>query len=907
MPSQPLTQQPSVAALAAIFDAQATPAIVMNAAWKICFANGAALTLLGYEPGELDGRDVQEITPTELRERYRRMRESSVSELAPRVLMRGERVVRKKSGEEIPIEIALARVVVAGVEYRVATTFDLSRQKAAEQDVIEQLYSIVEHSTAGVFVLRVGEDGSFLFEALNPVSERLTGMKSEQARGRTPAQLLPAAEAERVCEQYRRALQAGVPFTYEELGQTALGRRTFRTTLIPIRSRAGGGIERLIGLSYDLTEQKQAEDALAATRRSLSESEDRFTKAFAMCPQAIGITDLESGSIIEVNGAWERLFGYSRAEAVGSSLAALGLWKDSAQRAQLVALLREHGSMRGVEILGGDRQGRTLSLVLSGEVMEIEGRACSVVYVDDVTEHKAAQRALLDSEQLFSRAFRASPDALTILDAVSGVLIEANEGFERLFGRARADVLGRSYEALSLWVESEQRGRLTHVLRERGTLRDFPLRARRADGSERDCLVSAELIEAASGPLVLAIIRDVTDKVRVEQAKAELESQLRQAQKMDALGTLAGGIAHDFNNVLGGIVAYADLIRMDIDVPSEIESHVGELRRAVDRAADLVRQILTFSRRQPQQRRPLRADSAVREALKLLRSTLPATLQIDARLQAHTPVVLADPTQIHQIVTNLGTNAAQAMRAGGGTLTVELETVEIDEEKAKLVADLQARRYACIRVRDTGEGMRPEVVKRIFEPFFTTKPQGEGTGLGLAVVHGIVREHEGAIWVDSVPGQGTTISVYLPEHELPLSDEGEAALAPRLAQGQRVLFIDDEVVLCRSVSALLGRLGYRVTACSEPVQALELFRRAPSDFDVVLTDLTMPGLTGVDVAREILRLAPETPVLLMSGFNSGLTLEAVQAMGVVDLIAKPLGAAQLSKALSEAMLKKPTA
>jgi two-component system, cell cycle sensor histidine kinase and response regulator CckA len=898
MPSRDTPISLSPASFAAVFDAQATPALVIDKSFEILLANRAALEFLGFERAELEGRHVDHIIPVELRERYRKLRElPSVG--ASHVVVSGERMVRTQQGRELPIKLTITRAELDGVEYRVASLVDLSQQKEAEQETIERLSSIIEHAEVSVFLIQVGEDGAFVFESFNPVTERLTGLTREQARGRGAEQVVPAEEAARVIANYRHAVRLGTPFTYEEVGDTAQGKRTFRTTLVPVRNHAGR-IHRLIGLSHDLTAQRKAEDALALTQKSLTESEEKFAKAFAASPHPIGITNLADGRLLEVNDAFERVFGHRREEALGKTTVELGMWRDPERRQRMLALLRDEGSFRELEITGCDKSGRTLALLLSGEVIDIGGNACVVTYVHDVTEREAAKRALISSEELFATAFRASPDAYIILDAKNGALIEVNDGFERLFQRTRGEVIGRTSLELGLWSDPLERERARGILFEQGTLREFPIVLHRKDGSLRHCVMSAERLELASGRSVLAIVRDVTEKVVTEQVRAELETQLRHAQKMEALGTLAGGIAHDFNNILGAIMAYAELIKLDLHEPAQIETYLHELRHAGERAKDLVQQILTFSRRQPQQRRPVRIEGAVRDALNLLRSTLPATIRIDAEL-GQAPLVLADPTQIHQIITNLGTNAAHAMKARPGQLSVELDTVAVDAETAHAKRELQPGRYARLTVKDNGEGMSPETLKHIFEPFFTTKSPGEGTGLGLAVVHGIVRDHEGAIFVDSELGRGTTVTLYFPEHEVTLVEDAEPPPSLVRANGETVLFIDDEVVLCRSVAGLLERLGYHVTARSDPAEALELFRRTPRAFDVVLTDLTMPGLTGVDIAREVLKVAPHKPVLVMSGFNSTWTPETLRTLGVVDLISKPLSAARLSQTLARAL------
>jgi PAS domain S-box-containing protein len=657
----------------------------------------------------------------------------------------------------------------------------------------------------------------------------------------------------------------------------------------------------LVESSDDITGQRRAEQALALAQKSLSESEQKFEKAFAASPHPICITDVETGVLLEINDAFERVFGFQRTESLGKSTVALGIWDDPSERGRIIARLSEQPSFRDWETTGRDRHGRELRLVLNGEVIDLAGRPTLVTYVKDVTEREAAKRALVESEALFAKAFRASPDALVVFEVESERIIEVNDGFERLFGRARADVVGRTALELELWQDELERRRANEILDEERTLRDFPIIARAASGALKECLLSAEQLELSTGPSVIAIVRDVTEKVRAERARTELEAQLRQAQKMEALGTLAGGIAHDFNNILGAIMAYCELIKLDIQLPRQIESYLAELRRAGERAKDLVQQILTFSRRQPQQRRALRLEHAVREALNLLRSTLPATIELDVRLAADAPVVLADPTLIHQVLMNLGTNAAHAMGGGVGRLTVELDDAVLAAGNTGPRSELLPGRYARLRVRDNGAGMDAETLKHVFEPFFTTKGPGEGTGLGLAVVHGIVRDHEGAIFFESEPGRGTSVTVYLPEHAVELDGSSDPSAELLRANGETVLFIDDEAVLCRSVSGLLERLGYRVTARTDPAEALALFRKKPDAFDVVLTDLTMPALTGVDVAREVLRVTPHKPVLLMSGYSSSWTAESVRTLGVVDLIAKPLGAARLSQSLAAAL------
>jgi PAS domain S-box-containing protein len=811
------------------------------------------------------------------------------------VFVRGERVACRKDGTELAVELTVSRIELGGRTLHIATLMDVSSGKALEQETIERLYSVIEHSEAVVFLARVTDDGEFVFEAFNPTKEQLTGLRSDEARGRRPDQVVPPEEASKVIANYRRCVAAGAPVTYET--RAARGGQSLRNTLVPIRNRSGR-IDRIVGLAHDITRQKQAEEALVSSQRDLDISEQKFQWVFSVSPHPIAIAELESGSLLEVNDAFVNLFGHSREQALRKTTTELGMWRDPGERVRMVEQLRAHGSVRGLEIEGVARSGRLLSLILSGEVVVLKGQRCLVTYVHDVTDHRASQAALAQSEERFSKAFLASPDAFTIIETGSARIVEVNEAFERLIGRPRAELVGRSAIELGLWPDVAARDHARAVLGRDGKLRDFEMPMQTANGELRQCLVSAEPIEIGGRWSVLTIIRDVTEARRAEQARAELEVQLRQSQKLDALGTLAGGIAHDFNNILAAMLAFAELIKLDITDPVLVAEYVQEITKAGDRAAELVRQILTFSRKQPlQSRRAIRLETTVREVLALARAALPSTIQLDVSFGREIPLVLADATSVHQLLMNLCTNAAHAMRRGQGLLTVDIEAVDVDAELASRHPGLQERRYARLTVADTGEGMTSEARKRAFEPFFTTKGPGEGTGLGMAVVHGIVREHDGVIVIESAVGVGTRVVVYLPEYEAEL----RTSLAPEpeifRGNGELILVVDDEKVLCAAICGLLERLGYRTEWFTEPRKALARYQTAPHDFSVVLTDLTMPDMTGVDLAQEIHTMTPDMPLVIMTGFEGEQLVGLLRTLGVKELLLKPLSASRIAECL----------
>ena len=396
---------------------------------------------------------------------------------------------------------------------------------------------------------------------------------------------------------------------------------------------------------------------------------------------------------------------------------------------------------------------------------------------------------------------------------------------------------------------------------------------------------------------VLTIVRDITDQKKSEEERHKLEAQLRQAQKMEAIGILAGGIAHDFNNILSAIIGYGDLIEMyAARKDSNIRSYLAELLKACFRAKDLVQQILTFSRQTEQRKVPLEIGTIVKEALRLLRSSLPATIEIRQLIAAAPGTVLADPTQIHQIVMNLCTNAGHAMRQQGGILEVHLKQVHVGPDFSQRELHLSPGTFLQLSVSDTGHGFADNIMERIFDPYFTTKDQGEGTGLGLAVVHGIVKSHGGEITAKSEVGKGTTFRVYLPVIENgaePVQDNQN----PIPGGTERILFIDDEDVLVKIGNLVLMRLGYTVTTASSPAEALKLFQATPEKFDLVITDMTMPDMTGDKLAQKLIEIRSDIPIILCTGFSELITKEMAVKIGIRDFLMKPLTARTLAQTI----------
>jgi PAS domain S-box-containing protein len=530
-----------------------------------------------------------------------------------------------------------------------------------------------------------------------------------------------------------------------------------------------------------------------------------------------------------------------------------------------------------------------------------------VFLATDITDHLAAEAALRASEEKFSKAFHASPDAICVLRRSDWTIIEANEGFGRIFGLPPAAALQRTPDELGLWPDPAVPRELAATLAHTPRLRDRPVELLRADGTRLQCLLSAEFITVGRAEHVVVVLRDVTADHAARVAREELESQLHQARKMEAVGTLAGGIAHDFNNILTGILGHAELARATIADRPETAASLSAIIKGSLRARDLVRQILTFSRRKQQKREPIALAPVVREALTLLRPSLPAGIRVELSLPAVGPLILGEAGQLHQVVLNIGANAAHAM-GREGVLALELRETVVEGGFAVRHPRLPRGRCAVLSIRDTGHGMDEPTLERLFTPFFTTKPLGQGTGLGLAVVHGIVLGHDGGILVESTPRVGSVFHLYFPALETaepasPSVDSRPPMVTP--GAGQRVLFIDDEPFVADAAGSALRLHGFHPAVYTDPIAALASFTAAPDAFDLVITDYIMPGLTGYEVMRRILACRPGLPIVLATGHAAGLDPGALHRLGACAVLEKPYSLEALAAVVREHALAPP--
>ncbi len=511
----------------------------------------------------------------------------------------------------------------------------------------------------------------------------------------------------------------------------------------------------------------------------------------------------------------------------------------------------------------------------------------------EIINRKQAEQESLQAKMQWERSFNAITDIISIQDKNMKIL-RMNKAGINFFKLQQSEIIGRKcYDVFA------DRSELCVGCSELQMIHDGSNQSQIIvhENLGKTFHVSVSPILDAENNLeyIVHVAKDITDQKK-------LEEELFQAHKMEAIGTLAGGIAHDFNNILSAILGFSELAKQELPEGSRAGDDIDQVIKSSKRAADLVQHILTFSRKSDQHLEPVLPHLIIKEALKMLRSSLPTTINIVEDLDAECGEIMADPTSIHQIVVNLCTNSLHAMEKEKGVLSVSLQRKEISAEEITGEPDVSPGPFVVLEVKDTGQGMNQATIERIFDPYFTTKEVGKGTGLGLAVIHGIVQDSHGFIRVKSEPGQGTAFYVHLPVLQQEMSTKGETKTAELLPAGtERILVVDDESMIVNINKTVLENLGYKVTATTESVDALEKIRADPDQFDLVITDQTMPGLTGAELAQEILKITPDMPIILCTGYSSVLLEGDALAIGIKKYARKPLDRTTLAEIVRQVL------
>lgn len=606
----------------------------------------------------------------------------------------------------------------------------------------------------------------------------------------------------------------------------------------------------------------------------LAEKNEQFSAVFNNNFQLTGLLDIDA-NLTMVNTAALDLIGKTEADVLGKRYWETPWWEHSdEQKERLKAAI-------ATALKGGFARFNATHIAADGDthyidfsikpVKDDQGHVVSLIPEGrDITDKKM-------NEERYQTLFEQAGDAIVILK--KGVVVDYNQKALELFDCNREWLIGANPGKFSPEGAKLTAWNLKGTEVKGSSL--FKWIHKTAKGATFEGDVSLTALSFGNNEYMQAIIRDIS-------AHKDLEQKLRQAQKMEAIGTLAGGIAHDFNNILAGLMGYNELALLYTTQNSKQEMFLKEMLKSIDRAKELVDQILTFSRHTKQQKHPVILAEIIKEAVKLLRASIPTTISLEQNLDSEASV-LVDPTQLHQIIMNLCTNAYHAMQDEGGTLTINLTKVELDDHAFCSERKLSPGSYLKFEVSDTGSGMDHEIVEKVFEPYFTTKNMRKGTGLGLAVVHGIVTSNHGHIGVASELNIGTTFTIYLPETDaIQKASPDEQPISVLQGQGEHILFVDDEEMIVQLFKESLITGGYNVTTFMRPKSALEAFKQAPDSFDIMITDMTMPGMTGEKLSREILKLRPDFPIIMCSGYSEQMNKSKATEKGLGDYILKPV-------------------
>lgn len=630
---------------------------------------------------------------------------------------------------------------------------------------------------------------------------------------------------------------------------------------------------RFADLSWEIVERKIAEVALR-------ESEVKFRTMFNNAPIGLLITD-SRGVVIDCNTSFCEIFGADRERYIGMDLPARlpeGPVKRNLIGAMETDELQHYEGPYTSILTGRDHHLAISSIKVSKSLI--------FTVIGDITERKLNEELLRESEEKFAKSFQSAPLIFAIAEMESGAFIDVNEETLRLTGFKRGELVGRTPSETGL-LDQENISILRREIGTKGKITNLELKFHAKDGHEIIGLVYGEKITIAGRECLLLATVDTTELRSAELERTKLQERLAQSQKMEAIGTLAGGIAHDFNNILGAIMGYTEISLMKVRKDGDVYKNLEHVIAASERAKELVQQILSFSRKGEKKIVPVEAGRLVTEVMHLLTAVIPKTINIKQDIAGDAGLVLADPTELHQVVMNLCTNAYQAMSSTGGTMKVTLQNTQITNADLGAVGPLRAGEYIRLVVADSGPGMDLATQAKIFEPYFTTKGLGKGTGLGLALVHGIVQSMNGKITVQSELGKGTTFTVLMPRHFASAPVQPEPAKLEASHAEARIILVDDEPGLAYLGRQMLESHGFSVRESTDPYEALSLFQQSPGDFDALVTDQTMPGLTGSELIAKFRAIRPDMPTVMCTGYSDLIDEEGAKSRGVTAFVRKP--------------------
>lgn len=923
--------QRSEAALRDIFDGTSDLIQSVDAAGRITFVNAAWRNTLGYTSEEIAQLSVFSVIHPDCLAHCR--------EVFAR-LMAGEDVglveitFATKQGVPVTVEGRVSTRVENGRITQTRGIFrDVTERKAAEKALRDSEENLaVTLNSIGDAV--VATDASGRITRFNPVAEELTGWMHHEAVGR------PIEEVFNIVREDTGA-PASIPVAETIAQGTTHGlanhtillardgtKRPIADSCAPIRDRENRVIGAVL-VFRDVTKEQADQRALEASEQALRELNENLEHLVTERTAKLVISERRLNHALEStsDGIWDWNIHSGEFYFSPQSIRLMQLDPDSppASMDEFLALVHPDDQARMQQAQNDHLAGRSPAMSVEvqlrtgtgqyrwfqnrGKVMtrfDTEAPLRMVGTIADITERKHTEQALKDNEEMFRNIFEHSPVPIILTQLPEGVIVDANAAAVHTFGFSRTQLVGQQAPG---WIEPLDRERFMSELRSRGLVENFKTAFRRPDGRTLHTLLYSNTVSLRGRQHAITTLLDITRQLEAEEVQRLAEGRLRQQQKIESIGALAGGIAHDFNNILSAIITHVDLLRVDLPPDADSREDVECISSAADRARHLVHQILTFSRQSEGEMEPTSLDTVITEVRKLLRATLPAMVRLDYQTAPDCPLVMSNATQIHQVVMNLCTNAWHAMPEQGGRIALKLEACTITQSQAEKLPPLEPGRHVRLTVTDDGSGMDETTLARIFDPFFTTKRSGEGTGLGLSVVHTIIANHHGAITVRSTPGLGTTFELYFPALEGQKKPARNAATPSATASTasfrtqSKLLLVDDEPVVGSALEKLLTREGHHVTRCVSPETALSICREQADPFDLVITDQSMPEMTGLDLAVAIHEILPRVPIIIQSGYISPTLTNAVGHHGIEVILQKPVLSRKLCDLVNSCLVK----
>jgi len=844
--------------------------------------NPAGLSMIEAErAADVVGRSVYTLVVPEHREAFRRLTESVAR--GQKATLEFEMVGLKGTRRWMETQAVPLRDGLEGHSLVLGVTRDITERKQAEKKLAERtayLNALIENSPLAIVV----HDLEGRVQMCNPAFEKLFQYPRAEAVGAFVDELIATELLRSQAAEFTRQCCQGQSF------HATTRRRRKDGTLVDVELHGvpllvQGKLVGAYGLYQDVSERRQTEDALRA-------SEEQFRSLFDDGPVAYHEID-RKGIVRRVNQAECKLLGFEPGEILGRPV-----WELVAPEEREISREAVRRKIAGQQLLVPftrryvRRDGTCLTLEIhetplrdsSGNTIGIRSALL------DITDRMRAEEALRFSEEKFANAFRFSPDSITISTLAEGRLVDVNDSFVRLSGYQREEVLGRPIHELNLWADLSDREILVEQLRQNKRVANMEFAYRPKSGEPREALLSAEIVKVGGEDFMVAVVRDITER-------KQLEMQLRQSQKMEALGLLAGGIAHDFNNAAGAILGWAEMGLKEAPPDHPVHKRLERIRDQARHTAELTRQLLAFASRQILEPRQTNLNSTVASVVGLLENIIGEDIEVRTALAPDLWEVWADPSQFEQVLMNLCLNARDAMPQGG-CLRIETQNVDFDGDAARHPVHVRPGRHVLLSVSDTGVGMDGAVVKRMFEPFYTTKGSGIGSGLGLAVVYGIVKQHDGFIYVSSEPGRGTAFRVYLPAGEQPSAPEPQARKPEQepVRGGRETILVAEDHEGAREVAQeTLETLGYQVLLARDGEEALRLFHEHRERIEMVLLDVALPKISGPDLYTRIQAVRPDLPVVFITGYSTEAKMLSSLVENGASVLQKPYSPDELGQ------------